>query len=721
MHFNTDIPSLAHYLENPNACFQLKLLPRQEKDSIHERDYFPFSTIRDADPLASIIEASIVSDAGSGIKNVFILIQKDDYQITPGETWPANNRDIDQAWQNLFTYLENSDQKNSLVILKDQLDNNGRLLQWSPLFYCRYRQIFFQPPCPFCGLPLKMCDDDALLSQMNLKPYGTSLTRYLFCPRCNNTEDISHFYVRTQDVSDPEALQDQHDLIRGFGRLVQDGREHSNIPCHSCTSFHECYHGDHLSDSRIIAVSFYPFFTIVIDAPSMHILDFLSLVAGADPDDVVNRLQTENQGNRLKYIQNFATPDSQNSLLFFNKDQKHFLEVLYLKLCLLGQLSQLVFQGLDKFSYPDLALSLDRIWVKLADQGGMMPPLWNFILQYIGVDGDSHQPTLSLKPDQSYALSFLGTSWFSVLFMNSRQDFSLINSEIEKITNSAASKTGLNHESRFKINQSHIFSPENIFWNPHQHMGCKDTADFLIRSLDLGFFLIKSSFEASHQWSQTDFWKQYEHLTAEIKSALFMSEMKSPSVPVSDATKDIFDILVRIARKWRSSMETVPPETEQASIGLPIKKQETDKTNSVSPLDVLIKKTVVLTPDIFREEPTSHDIPEKLQPETRPTSREPVLSPGTVDHGSESAEALPETRIISQNDRPLPSTEHGDEDIPKTVVVSQKDSPALQENSHEKSVEGSAGDETSPRKKISEEDNVPETVIINYKKSQGGQ
>ncbi|MBN2514568.1 MAG: hypothetical protein JXC33_00900, partial [Deltaproteobacteria bacterium] len=345
MYSNTDIPSWAHYLESPDARFQLKLPPRQQKISVHEGDCFPFSTMRDSDSLATIIEASIVSDAGSGIKNIFILIQKDDYHITTGESWPANNRDIDQAWQKLFTYLGNSNQKDSVVIFKDQVDDNGRFLQWSPLFYCQYRQIFFQPPCPLCGFPLKMCDDDALLIRMCLKPYGTSLSRYLFCPHCNDTVNISHFYVRTRDPSDLPTLQDQHDLIKGFGRLVQDGNGQTNIPCRDCTSFQECYHGEHLSDSRIVAVSFYPFFTIAVDAPTMHVFDFLPLMAGADPDDVANRLQAEDQWSTLKHIKNFNVHDSQNSLFFFNKDQKHFLEVLYLKLCLLGQLAQLVFEG----------------------------------------------------------------------------------------------------------------------------------------------------------------------------------------------------------------------------------------------------------------------------------------------------------------------------------------------------------------------------------------
>jgi hypothetical protein len=741
MHSNKAIPSLSHYLTTTDARFQLKLLPRQEEISIHEGDCFPFSTVRDSNLLASILEASIVSDAGSGIKNVFILIQKDDYHFSKGESWPANNLDIDQAWQNVFTYLTDSNQKDSVVILRDQVDDNGRFLQWSPLFYCQYRQTFFQPPCPQCGFPLKICDDDALLIRMNLKPYATSLTRYLFCPDCNDTVNKFPFYVRTRDSSDLPTLKDQNDLIRGFGRLVHNGNGHTNIPCRTCTSLQECYQGDHLADSRIVAVSFYPFFMIALDAPSMHILDFLPLIAGADPDDVANRLHAEGQGGRLKYIKNFDVPDSQNSLFFYNKDQKHFLEVLYLKLCLLGQLAQLVFEGLDTFKYPDLALSLDRIWVKVADQSEMMPLLWNFSLQFIGIGGDSKQPSFPYKSDQSHALSFLGSSWFSVLFMNSRQDFSKINLEIETIINLLASKDGLDHESRLKIYQSHIFSPENIFWKPDQQNGYDDITNFLTQSLDLGFLLLKNSVAATPEWSQTDFWKQYKHVTAEIKNALFMPEAENHSARAADDTKDIYDILVRIAQKWRSEMETISPDPEQDTAGLSMEEQEIDRTSSDSPEDVIIKKTVVLTPDIFREEPSSHDISEDRQPETSLTRREPALPSGAINHGSESIGALPETRIINQrvsNDQPLPPIESRDDDIPKTVVITPHEPLASPGNSHLKPVEestksgqttqtgseapeGSAEDETSPRTRKPVIDDVPETVIINYKKSQGGQ
>ncbi|MBN2516449.1 MAG: hypothetical protein JXC33_10515, partial [Deltaproteobacteria bacterium] len=390
------------------------------------------------------------------------------------------------------------------------------------------------------------------------------------------------------------------------------------------------------------------------------------------------------------------------------------------------------------FKYPDLALSLDRIWVNVADQNEMTPLLWNFTLQFIGIGEDSNQPSFPFKPDQSYALSFLVSSWFTVLFMNSRQDFSTINSEIENIIDLLASKNGLDPESRLKIYQSHIFSPENIFWNPDQHNGHEDITNFLTQSVDLGFLLIKNGIGATPQWSQTDFWIQYEQLMAQIKNVLFTSEMEGSSVLIPDATKDIYNILVRIARKWRGDMETTSPEPEQVTAGLSIKEHEINRVGAVSSENVLIKKTVVLTPDMFGKEPPSPDISEVRQPEKSLTITEPLLPSDTLDHGTESIEALPETRIINQKDRPLPPKEPRDDDIPETVVISPHEPLASQTNAQMKRErestkqgqitptdpkvpEGLTDAETSPRKTKHDEEDVPETVIINYKKSQGGQ
>ncbi|UCH06523.1 MAG: hypothetical protein JSV55_10435, partial [Deltaproteobacteria bacterium] len=105
MNYTPAIASLIHYLDSNDAEFYLKLSLNNQTGSAANQAHSPFLAIDESDPLASIFEASVVSNAGSKIKNVFLLIQKDDYHVPKEGIWPANNRDAEQAWQNLFSFL----------------------------------------------------------------------------------------------------------------------------------------------------------------------------------------------------------------------------------------------------------------------------------------------------------------------------------------------------------------------------------------------------------------------------------------------------------------------------------------------------------------------------------------------------------------------------------------------------------------------------------------
>ena len=166
-----------------------------------------------------------------------------------------------------------------------------------------------------------MCYEDELLIDQGLRPYSTSLTRYLFCPHCLEKKRESEFYTHSRDVGDPAILKDQQDLIRGFGRLARDGNRNANIPCLECANLRECHETEHLAVSRIVTVSFYPFFMLLLPAPSIHLLDFLPMLAGADPEDLANLLQVKGQSSREKRLRDFKREDLERSPFFFQKDE----------------------------------------------------------------------------------------------------------------------------------------------------------------------------------------------------------------------------------------------------------------------------------------------------------------------------------------------------------------------------------------------------------------
>ncbi|MFB0533175.1 MAG: hypothetical protein ACETVU_05850 [Desulfatiglandales bacterium] len=728
------------YLEFADARFGLKLPMSKADDSVHEKTRFPFVVIREADPLASILEASILSDAGSRIKSVFLLIQKDDYHLTKDGIWPTNNRDVHRAWQSLFSFLTTSYQDDSIVILKDQVDVNGKLLPWQSLFYCAHRQVFFEPSCPKCGLPLQICCDEDLLLGVGLQSYSTSLKRYLFCPNCIGTLGESDFYVYSLDDADPAILKDQRHLVKGFGQLARDETHNASIPCIGCADFEQCYETKELSFSRVVPLSFYPFFMMVLDAPSVHVLDFLPLLAGADINDLAAQLETKGQQGRLKLLRNFEQRNSQKPFFLFDKHERFFLEVLYLKLSLLGELAQIVFSGLDKFKYPDLSLSMDKIWVTAAEQSGMLPVLWNFKLNLMGIGGDSAQALFPRKSPPSYGLHFLGSTWFCGLLANSRQDFSRIHSEIAKVVEDLPPKDDSGPELASKIQHSAISSPENILWKPDQETVNASWATLWTRSLDLGLLLLNSSMSEISQWSQTTFWQEYEQLKTDIRKALFMPKTEAISTSPAHDNKAIHEILSNIAKKWQSTTQSVPSGAEGISADLRIKEQKILQVEADLPEDIVVKETVILSADDFREKLPPSEVEEDHVPEAivaKPGTSQP---PETPTAAPELDEDIPET-VIFAHGTPKGETsspaESAESDIPETVIISSKEPSAPRISSEQKrpaeadnskltkqgisKVPGETPVEEKPARGKEKDDDIPETVIFDPTKKRNEQ
>jgi len=732
----TRTPSLIHYLKPTDAKFHVELSMSKEEDSLHRGAHFPFLVVSESDPLALTIEGSIVSDAGTKIENVFLLIQKDEYHLPKNEFSPTNNRSVDQAWQNVFSFFAAQKQNDSLVVLKDQVGDGGRLLPWSPLWYCHHRHIFFEPSCPRCGFPLEMCYDDDLLTGLGLEPYSTSLKRYLFCPRCFDKQSESDFYAHSSDVSDSAIVKDQQDLINGLGHLAREGNRHANIPCFECANVRECYETEHLSVSRIVTVSFYPFFMVVLPAPSIPLLDFLPMLAGAGFEDLANQLQAKGQFVREKCLRNLEQKNLQKSPFFFEKDERFFLEVLYVKLSLLGQLAHVVFSGLDTFKYPDLGLSIDHVWVKVAEHGGLLPSFWNFELKLFGIGVNAVRGPFPSELPPSYGLYFLGSVWFHVLLVNARQDVSGVYGEIAKIFEHFALKEDAVPEGIPRRPPSEIFSPQNIFWNPDEKAVTAAWESHWVKALDLGFLLLKRSMSEISRWSEPEFWQKFEELRDAIKGALFMPEPGFVRTSPGDESMAIREILMKIAEKWRSDSQTRPPIVEAGVDAFPSNEPEIDREDAGLSEDFVTKETVILRPEDFRDEAPSPKISDETLPETVVRKRESAEGHERLKATVQNEEDVPETIVASRDGskaKTRPGVESQPGDIPETVVISPQDSKGRPSDSHE--TEASPGGDPEQRKRTpskagkdpalrekpitveDEDEDLPKTAILDPSKT----
>jgi len=185
--------SLIPYLDHDHARFHLEISLRSEDPSAFEKGVNPFLIISESGPLARIIHGRFVTNAGSEIKRLFLVLQRDEYHIAKDELWPVFNPDIDQYWQKVFLLHSGQGQEGSMILLSDQVSDDGNLSSFLPLFFCKWRQVFFHPLCPMCGATLHQCYDDELLKGFGLQPYSTSTRRYLFCPSCLVSESKSDF------------------------------------------------------------------------------------------------------------------------------------------------------------------------------------------------------------------------------------------------------------------------------------------------------------------------------------------------------------------------------------------------------------------------------------------------------------------------------------------------------------------------------------------------
>jgi len=140
---NRKNPSLFPYIKTGNSGIRIDFLPATGPPD-NKNSAFPFEILNHSDPLAYLVKARLVTDAGSEIEKLFILLQRDQVQPVKNIPLPADNPAMDQCWQRAVShYSEDRALGDCLLKLGDQLAANGHLLPFQPLFYCAHKNHFF--------------------------------------------------------------------------------------------------------------------------------------------------------------------------------------------------------------------------------------------------------------------------------------------------------------------------------------------------------------------------------------------------------------------------------------------------------------------------------------------------------------------------------------------------------------------------------------------------
>ena len=648
-----------------SGTLKISLLPQDPAP----RDSFPspFLVLADPDPFSILIQARFLTDAGSELTQAFLLIQRDAYPCPGTGTRPITNRDIEHAWHRAYDYYLRATNPRPALFLFAGLTEGGRAAHLPPLFYCTKTASYFVPPCPKCGHPLGQCEDDALLEKAGLQPYTSSLKRYLHCACCGRPEPGS-FYVKTLERTDPSGLADQEELIHAFGRFRPMADPETRFPCSGCAHHSECYEAGDLARKRLAAFSFYPFYLLAFEAMSLCAAEFVALLSGATVNDLATSLQKRGERGRAGLLQALGARSDRGVSFLLEGDERWFLEILYLKLSFLGEVLRALVLESDILRYPEMAPSMEGLWVKVPDQSGLLPTLWTFRVELMDIG--SRLPRTVLFPDRSgpCGLHLLGLLWLETLMANRRQGNARVHDALTLATDNCPLDDERFVDRNFRGRLEPAFQPANIFWEP-EGKGVNEAWNRLWEeSLRLGWTLLAADSRRGPEWSAETFQRELEALRRDVRTAMFarpatgiqQGEARrgdetgappAPPPPRTDEDEAIRRTLERIRGRWKGPGG---PNTKEAAE------------------EEMLEKTRILRVAETRQPPDAGHAKERREDEEAIFVETVILSP-TGTSGRPTSAPVPaaapaphpaQTDVTSNS-----SAEAEEEELEKTIIL----------------------------------------------------
>ena len=661
--------------------FYLELDESALKIGSQEDSMSPFLVLNDDDPMFRLIGAKILTPAKSKIQSVCLMMQKDLIQASHDGFQSLQNEAVVEAWQSVFDFYALMHQPPKPILHKEHISDSGRLLPMASLFYCKLQNRFFHPLCPTCLQQLQLCIDDDLLQKNDLQRYATSLKRYLYCPTCCHQNENLSFYVPSKDGGQRELVKDLSQLLAGYGHIVDTKDEVKvNIPCSDCNELTDCYRSKDLVGSRIIPFSFYPFFMLMFPAVTLNARDFLMLISGASVISLKDRYAADPDPGKKQYFSSVIERFGSRPILFMDKDDELFLEILYLKLSFLYNLIESCFPNFIPDEYPDLELSLSRVWIKVVDPDGFHPLMWNFKVSFLGVGPcTTGMPEI---PNQitSRPLYDIGTIWFYTLLVNQSQDADTVTRGMSQLLEDLSGEH-INSGNLDLIRTGFLnLTPENIFWNPEKRSVNQTLAPFWDQSLELGMSLLKGSLTLDSNGSMHAFYISLEKLRSDVKERLFQNRPSPPSSSPNMASvdKNPQSILMHILKKWREAftagVESNKPRPK------PIPTQDAPQIHTIDDQEEAadIYETVIISADRFQS--TAHVDERRNNNKSSPASIANGSSAldGFENRSNDESIESQETVIIPTNGSNINSSNADalDEGLPKTIIISKTDASA---------------------------------------------
>ncbi|MCJ7600397.1 MAG: hypothetical protein MUO63_02720 [Desulfobulbaceae bacterium] len=615
--------------------------------------HFPF--LDASSPLDRLVPAAFTAGSQQTIKDVFLLMQKDQYSFSEKQA-PFGNREVDAMWRQAWEIAVLDYGSRTSASLISPADGSAEMPLWKSLFYCMHQQLFFHPPCPRCGSLLELCTTDEVLLAARLPAYSSSLQRFLFCPSCHAGTGHSDFFAFDAPDTAHPVIKNRWALIEEFAQLVGNNGAVTDFPCRNCQQRGECYGTGKQAAARIIPFAFYPFRMIVTQARQLHACDFLSLISGASWAELAAQLEVAVLPGRAACVNALGGQEAGRISLFFH-DARRFLEVLYLKLALLEQISRACFPAMQHLQHADLRLAIDQFWVDFADYQGMLPFFWNFRAMPLAIGIAPPNESVFLKVPESFGIHSLSLLWFNVLLANSRQTARDITQSLTVFYERHQSEPAPDFLS--PADYCAGFSPGNIFWQPAAKQLPEQWLALWQKALQLGWTLLRQSCQPAPAFSAATFTQKLTGLAEDVKQSLFaVAAVPDAAMPAEDSDAAICRILLGIRQKWSADLPAEPAgegvAAEAADRG--------DEQIPELPEEDELEKTVFMSAD---------QLAALMQKEAQPVSAPkadvtadegpPTIRPGEAAGGTPSGKASEKTEQAVTDEK---------FDLEKTVIMS---------------------------------------------------
>lgn len=743
----TRFPSLLPYLTPGEGRVRLDLsqprLPVEAGALGH-----PFRVVQEGSSLSRLIEGVWMTDAGSPIQTVHLVLQRDAYPWLGREAGRLVNPIIEAIWQQTYAFCS-SEESRVLMVLEEQLDEARRLLPFQSLFFCRDTRSFFHPPCPRCGLPLSLCRDDALLAASELLPYSRSLRRYLYCPSCASSEGAA-FYAFERGAYDPPCVRDRFALLLDFCRVPASAGESCGFPCGPCEQADSCHGASSTLASRIVPVAFHPFYCLMFRALPLSAAEFLVTLSGGALADVREMLQRQGEMGRMKAIAQGATGEGERETFLFREDERFFLEVLYLKLCFMAEAVSKLRRGADAALEVEAQSTLDQVWVSLPDQSGHLPEVWSFGLHVADVfrpRAATASPSLSGLRGVLHAI---GLTWFQTLLVNAGQDATQINEALDDLLDRRLARGDASGTAPAWDQAGAVFSAKNVFWRPEPLPRDVPWSIFWEEALQLGWTLLLASHTSTRDWSWAGFEWQVAALRERLRQTLFsppgrvVDEQSLRETPTPDESPAIHAILTEIQQAWRKRAAPEPKDQTAAEPTAPPLAASASEEDTLPlgmqwrPEDEELVETILLTGAASREQEIELPGPaapaisqEEMLPET--IILQPKASPGATRHQRSAAQPAPEHAVpagVEKSGQGVPAAQPPGDAVDRAragpgipVTEGDKGTGLKQAESEEPSFSEEdtfpGTDFELPKVPAEEEDLLMETIILSPRKDPG--